>query len=593
MASRSIHLRAAPYRAMCRPRGLPLSAGFGLTGLPSTFDGEGRAYAQTMLVTVQLPFADVRHFLARDTTGQLPLMGAFTTLTPNQDFIRAFGPLRRRRRGGVSSWPGEELYADARRALRYADRADGEESEDDWWTQSRKQSAFRRLLSDGTATTRVEAGIAVDLLDPRREPSAKEVALRVLGISSRVPNTEGGFVQSSLGSAGTPLAKHFLRSTTAVKSQVDAVPSWWCRTGPPAVLIEAPDLEPPRHAVAPVAGLESQGVRLYHWYENHEGSEVDVWLMDNSEAGYGVARRVRIHILRLHAEWQVLRAILGLLAQEKFAVVPRTDHSDRLQMYLNQKTHLIERRRLDGMPQSELLAAAYRTDELSHEGERASLRAALEKIRPNLRRKLEEVTSTIARPRVLVLAANPANMDKLALGRENTTIHKALRSGLGEDFQFNSFWSVDPDDVRELVKHIKPHIVHFAAHADEVGEIVFENDQGQAQPVPVDALAELFRLHAGVVRCVVLNACASIDVAEAISQHVDVVLGTTRQVFDSDALGFAQALYQSLAEGDNFKRAYEHAVNALSINDRPHVTELLVRPSVDASSLTLTSISSS
>lgn len=399
-----------------------------------------------------------------------------------------------------------------------------------------------------------------------------------------------GVVKTSLGRAGSPLAKHFLRSTTAHGTPISEAPSWWCKSSAPAVLIEAPDLEPPRRAVAPVAGLESQGVRLYHWYQNHEGSEADVWLMDNYEAGYGVVRRVRIHILRLHAEWQALRAILGLLAQERIEIAPGTDHSDRLQAYLNQKTHLIERRRLDGMPQSELLAAAYRTDELCHEGERASLRDALVKARPNLRRKLDEVTNVRARPRILFLAANPSGTERLELGPENSAIFDALSAGLGRDFELSPFWSVVPDDIDKRIDRVKPHIVHFAAHADEVGEIVFENDRGESQPIPTDALADMFRLHAGTVRCVVLNACASLPVAEAISQHVDIVLGTTRQVFDPDALRFAQTLYASLARGDHMQRAYDLAVNALALNDRPNVTDLLVRPHVDATSLTLTSM---
>ena len=122
-----------------------------------------------MLVTVQLPFTDARHFLPCSLTGQLPLVSSFTELTPGEDFIRAFGPLRKRHRGGVSAWPGEELYANAARALRVVPF--GPVSAEDIINgvfrlpRGNPRVAFRRLMSDGTATTRVETGIRVDPWD--------------------------------------------------------------------------------------------------------------------------------------------------------------------------------------------------------------------------------------------------------------------------------------------------------------------------------------------------------------------------------------------------------------------------------------------
>jgi hypothetical protein len=533
-----------------------------------------------MLVTVQLPITDVRHFLPRDVTGQLPLVTAFTTLTPGKDFIRAFGPLRRRYRGGVSAWPGEELYANAGRALRF-DPADLE------------RVAFRRLMSDGTATTRMEVGISlhgVPWVNSAPQPIDRLTA-DILDRAIKVRDEPSGFTATTLGGAGPQLAKHFRRSTTALGSNVEDPPAWWCRAAPAAVLIEGYEVEPPHRAVSPVTGLEDHHIRLYHWYQDHGGNDVDVWLLTHSGADKGTLRRTRIHLLRLHAEWQALRAVLRLLADERIAVEPRTDHTDRLQHYLNQKTNLIERRRLDGMPQSELLTAAYRTDELTHEGERASLRAAVAAMRPSLRRKLEALASERRIPRILFLAANPTDMSALDLGNEQSKVHDALWGTLGREFELKPFWSVEATELQRRIDELQPHIVHFSGHGDAAGEIVLEGPDRRPRPVPADALGDLFRLLGKQVRCVVLNACGSLPTAQAIAPHVDVVLGTSRRITDDDAITFTETFYRALGIGGSVRHAYERAVNQLGLQDRPNVTEILVRPGVDADTMTLQTMS--
>lgn len=535
-----------------------------------------------MLVTVQLPFIDVRHFLPREVTGQLPLVSAFTGLSPGEDFIRAFGPLRRRRRGGDSAWPGEELYANAARALRF-DRdlpAGGEAG------QYRFRAAFRRLMADGTATVRVDTGLAVSVRWDAELPAADALVAAALDIPVAVRSFPEPFARTALGSAGGGLARHFRRSTTSVAKQVDDAPSWWCQDVPPAVLIESSELGPPARALSPVTGLEDRGIRLYHWYQPHQGKDVDVWLLSNRGADKGMVRRVRIHLLRLHAEWQSLRAVLRLLGRERIPVEPHTPHTNRLQAYLNQKTNLVNKRRLDGMPQSELLAAAYRTDELVHAGERSSVRTAAAAMRPNLRRTVESLASESRRPRILMLAANPLDQEELDLGHEHYTIDTVLYNALQNEFELKQFGSVEPSQLQSLMERMQPHIVHFTGHGQS-GAVVLEDAAGMSQPVAPAALARLFELARSPVSCVVLNVCGSMPAAEAIGAHVDVVLGTARDISDADAIDFSRAFYSALGRGDGVQRAYDLAVNHLDLQSRTNVTQLVIKDGVDAGHLTM------
>jgi hypothetical protein len=57
------------------------------------------------------------------------------------------------------------------------------------------------------------------------------------------------------------------------------------------------------------------------------------------------------------------------------------------------------------------------------------------------------------------------------------------------------------------------------------------------------------------------------------------------------AITFAETFYRALGAGGSVSHAYERAVNQLGLQDRPNVTEILVRPGVDADTMTLRTMS--
>ena len=64
-----------------------------------------------MFLVLQHPFADMRHFVGTPT-GRLS-RPAWPLVDTNVDFVRSSGLVRRRRKGGVEEWAGEETYGDA------------------------------------------------------------------------------------------------------------------------------------------------------------------------------------------------------------------------------------------------------------------------------------------------------------------------------------------------------------------------------------------------------------------------------------------------------------------------------------------------
>jgi hypothetical protein len=168
--------------------------------------------------------------------------------------------------------------------------------------------------------------------------------------------------------------------------------------------------------------------------------------------------------------------------------------------------------------------------------------------------------------RILVLTANPQNTDQLRLDEEVRDIENALlQSQYRDRFMIKSEWAVQQRDIRRAILRVKPHIVHFSGHGAESGGLMVEDVLHQAQQITPSALAQLFELVSEHVECVLLNACYSEAQAEAIAQHIDVVIGMNRAIGDRAAIEFSVGFYDALGSGYSAKDAYKFGCNAIEL----------------------------
>jgi len=118
---------------------------------------------------------------------------------------------------------------------------------------------------------------------------------------------------------------------------------------------------------------------------------------------------------------------------------------------------------------------------------------------------------------ILFLAANPLGTDRLALDEEARVVRVVLeRSGLWDKFELETRWAVQPLDLLDELRKLRPRVVHFSGHgshseprsdsgqrrdiADAAGQaidhrqpgLVFQGPDGQPQFVSTAALAEVF-----------------------------------------------------------------------------------------------------
>ena len=193
---------------------------------------------------------------------------------------------------------------------------------------------------------------------------------------------------------------------------------------------------------------------------------------------------------------------------------------------------------------------------------------------------------------LLVLPANPKNSTLLRLDEELREIDEGLqRAKYRDQFALKQKWAVRLKDVQRAILDLNPQIVHFSGHGlgNESGEqseggrklsyvpeislepegLVFEDDAGQVKLVNTKAIADLFKLLAGQIECVVLNACYSAKQAEAIAQHIPYVIGMSRAVGDTAARVFAVGFYDALGAGSNIEQAFELACNQIDLENIP------------------------
>ncbi len=168
--------------------------------------------------------------------------------------------------------------------------------------------------------------------------------------------------------------------------------------------------------------------------------------------------------------------------------------------------------------------------------------------------------------KILILSANPKGTSQLRLDEEVREIQRALKLSTGrEQFQIICEWAVRADDVRRALLEHGPQIVHFSGHGTGEQGLVLEDETGQAQLASAGALARLFKLFAGKIQCVLLNACYSEVQSDAIAQQIDYVIGMNQAIGDRAAIKFAVGFYDALGYGHSFEEAYEFGLSAIDL----------------------------
>jgi hypothetical protein len=444
-----------------------------------------------MFVTVQIPIADMRHFVTEET-GRLTLP-SWPLADPAKDFVRAVGPVRRRRRGGVPEWVGESLYCDARHALVFADHGTPRHQ---LTGQVHLTPLYRRFVATGRmkwpgAVARIDAGFRVSgrnangRLTSRRLPLPAQAALAAVTVETRIPPNGKS---RPMVQAGGLIAERIRAVTTSLTTPPAHHRSWWVQPGAPLVLVEAPFkpewlplLKPPMDVGTPAPG-NNDALALHHFSRiEYQGSIIPVWTLFYSETiPTDTLRLLRIHLWRLHNEHEVLRLVLAACIQGQLDPAHPT-----LRDYLARQSSALRQPAREGFPQSGILFRAYAIDTLVHADYIEELNAILSDVSPGLAASVQPlIESKESSPAQALYIMNYGEVKVVENTDNRDFSQKVENSNVGAMFGGEAHVTVDKSNFQGSgTQNIQIlDNVDMAKLADELARLVTELSQTAATP---------------------------------------------------------------------------------------------------------------
>ena len=168
--------------------------------------------------------------------------------------------------------------------------------------------------------------------------------------------------------------------------------------------------------------------------------------------------------------------------------------------------------------------------------------------------------------RIQFVAANPTESARLKIGGEYGDIQTAISGAQNRD-NLQLLQPLLSATTRSFTRTLlaDPHILHFSGHGSEEG-ILFENNEGFGQVV--GSLSGVLR-EVSSLRCVLLNACYSVTLAQAIKKDLpDLhIICATLAVAEDNAHTFSAAFYEGLGANKTIEAAFRFARAAVGLDD--------------------------
>ena len=372
----------------------------------------------------------------------------------------------------------EEVFCLADRALRFSDQ----ESFQQFQRELRQRGLitrriYRRFLYDGNAVSRLELAFSLRKLRGAARPLRGADLITILEsigkIRVQIPSVRSQSGVCTISRLRGHLSNYYLQSTTTLKGGAPLRrQDNWVLPGLPLALIEysQQDLATLPARTIPVQSPASD-LRL-HYFRNldYRGWESrGIWFI-GTQTLYGseTLRRFRINLLRLHAEREVLKAVLRSIAREELPIIPRSAGTDRLSLYLRDQMRILSKQSRPGFPQTEVLLAARRSDEFVSAGERQTLLMQLQGIRGNILRMVRDFTAREAADQAPAPTTEVVvNHYEINFG-DHATVHRDFVVAGAIQESFNTIEASDAKgELRAELKHLAMQIAEMTKDLPE------------------------------------------------------------------------------------------------------------------------------
>ncbi len=344
-----------------------------------------------MLITVQFPMTDPRPFLP-ESTAQLKVP-SWPLPRPGRDFVRNFGMVRTRRKGVPSPQflCDDYYYSSAASAIKLFDIS--KRNFGSTRVSVELECAFRRFFSNGAAVGRVEIGFNALSYRMLTGDESLELLNECLCLPTMVKQHFDEPRRRALHFQGKALAKLYLFSTTKTSAiSSGLLNNIHVSACEPIILLEYDVDEIAKAMPSGCKIIDPEtvgGISVAYTKFVSSGKSTGIWLLGSDVSKRDVARRLRLCLLRLHAEQQTLTQILRWIIQGIIQYKPHTTHGDKLENYLNNATKLIFQKHRNGVSQVAIRDVLTAYEWVMNSGEKDILLETLKGARRQVLEKLE------------------------------------------------------------------------------------------------------------------------------------------------------------------------------------------------------------
>lgn len=193
-------------------------------------------------------------------------------------------------------------------------------------------------------------------------------------------------------------------------------------------------------------------------------------------------------------------------------------------------------------------------------------------------------TGPLPRPRsgpirILFVSATPPELESLGVDRELRSIREAIeRADRRDHIELDVLTAASFADLSRALLQRSYDIVHLASHAEPTGVLLDEAGPLRVPPTELAALFDEYAAPTGALRCVVLNACWSVQASGPIAK-VPNVIAMHGPLDDRAALAYAEGFYDAIGAGRDFTAAHREGQRRArcSVPHGPFEAHLLAR----------------
>lgn len=432
-----------------------------------------------MLIFAQFPITDIRQFDAQSNSKLVaPLWPA---PIPYNEFMRTGGQIRSRQKGGVAGWMGESEICDVHRAVKYLEF--GEYFDRSLKTQVSAKNLASYFYSDGIALNKYELVLKFTHKPVRSKLIIGSDSLCALGRKHIEVKVGKEMYTTSLLQSGKFFANHYEYASTPLEVYRQSSERRSIYNELQLLYIDVGQHErfkPPTNAHR-IDMTERFGIDLYFWWLQCQGGiRIPVWtardllhtitrrrniLTNENRSKY--IRLIRLYIMRLHAEYHVLRRVLRAIESNMIVIQTDSSETKALQKYLNIATRRIGRihhrtnRKID---MTEIEEVVKQSLEIVNPGQRDALLQKLEMIRPRVLDKVHQVMNNIYMENVTVnekkIEINVNDQGKLEITGDIV---------IGDEIKnsFNKAAAIEENDLRQLVQDLTVAVGNMSSQLSE------------------------------------------------------------------------------------------------------------------------------